>query len=180
MCKKVLTAIVFFAIAAAAVSVYAKDDFAEVKVFFSPEDNCQDEIIFYLDEAKASIYIAMYLITSRLLSAAVSEAKKRGVDVKICLDAEQAKEKYSKSNFLSKKGIPIKMVEGAGIMHHKFCVIDDEIVITGSYNWTRSANNKNDENLLVIKSKKIADKYKEEFKKLWNGKKLDYKPFFKH
>lgn len=58
-------------------------------------------------------------------------------------------------------------------MHNKFCVIDDEVIITGSYNWTVRADLENDENLLIIHSREIAKKYKEEFERLWSGKKLD-------
>lgn len=58
-------------------------------------------------------------------------------------------------------------------MHNKFCIIDDHITLTGSYNWTASADLKNDENLLIIESKEIARIYKEQFNKFWNGTFID-------
>ena len=58
-------------------------------------------------------------------------------------------------------------------MHNKFCIVDDQITLTGSYNWTARADLENDENLLVIESKEIARIYKEQFNKFWNGTYID-------
>ena len=100
-------------------------------------------------------------------------AKDRGVDVKVCLDEEQPHYEYTKSKFLENKGVNIRLISGSGIMHNKFCIIDDSITITGSYNWTVSADLRNDENVLIIKSRELARRYREQFNKFWDGTYID-------
>ena len=145
----------------------------QVEVFFSPQDNCAGEIISRIDDAKRSVYTAMYFFTSRPIAQALVKAKDRGVDVKVCLDKEQPAYEYSKSEYLRNKKIDTRLVGGSGIMHHKFCVIDEHIVITGSYNWTARADLENDESLVVINSREIAKKFLKEFNQLWQGTKID-------
>ncbi len=145
----------------------------QIEVLFSPKDNCAQEIVSKIDKAKDYVYVAMYYFTSRPIAQALIRARDRGVDVKVCLDKEQPTYEYSKSRFLENKGINIKLIGGSGIMHNKFCIIDDHITITGSYNWTVSADLKNDENVLVIESKEITRIYKEQFNKYWNGTYID-------
>jgi phosphatidylserine/phosphatidylglycerophosphate/cardiolipin synthase-like enzyme len=141
---------------------------ADTKVYFSPAGGCQEAVIAELGKAKASIDVAMFSFTSREIAQALLKAKDRGVKIRISLDKAQIKEKFSKSRYLSKKGVNVKFHMGIGIMHDKFAVIDDKIVLSGSFNWTVSAEKKNAENLLVITDKKIAEKYKEQFKLLWS------------
>lgn len=145
----------------------------QVEVFFSPQDNCAREIISRIDDAKSSVYIAMYFFTSRPIAQALVKAKDRGVDVKVCLDKEQPAYEYSKSEYLRNKEINTRLVGGSGIMHHKFCVIDEHMVITGSYNWTARADLENDESLVVINSREIVKKFLKEFNQLWQGEKID-------
>ena len=145
----------------------------QIKVLFSPQDNCAQEIVSEIDKAKDYVYVAMYFFTSRPIAQALIRAKDRGVDVKVCLDEEQLTSEYSKSRFLESKDINIKLIGGSGIMHNKFCIIDDHITLTGSYNWTVSADLKNDENLLIIESKEITRIYKKQFNKFWNGVFID-------
>ena len=146
----------------------------QARVFFSPQDGCAKEVVSQLDNAKNSIYIAMYFFTSRDMAQALVRAKQRGLDVKVCLNAPDKSseyDKYSKDVYLKNNGIPVKPIKGKGIMHNKFCIIDEEIVLTGSYNWTKRAEAENDENMLVINSKEIAKIYKEEFDRIYGGKK---------
>lgn len=148
---------------------YAQETAPQVEVLFSPQDNCAGEIVSQIDKAEDYVYVAMYYFTSRPLAQALIRARDRGVDVKVCLDEEQPHYEYSKSRFLDKKGIDIKLVGGSGIMHNKFCIIDDFTTITGSYNWTARADLENDENVLIIKSAQIAKTYKEQFNRFWDG-----------
>lgn len=149
-----------------------------VSVFFSPEDDCVKAIVKEIESAEKSIDIAMYSFTSRPLSSALIEAVKRGIDVKVCLDQNQKTEKFSKAKFLENQGAAVGFKNGIGCMHNKFCIIDKETVITGSYNWTASADMRNDENLLVIKSKPLAEKYSSYFSRLWKGEIPDEKEIF--
>jgi len=145
----------------------------DIRVLFSPQDNCARDIVTRIDQARSYVYVAMYVFTARPLAQALVRARDRGLDVKVCLDQEQSKYEYSKSKFLENKGIPVKLIGGSGIMHNKFCVIDGVITITGSYNWTGRADLENDENVLIVRSAEIARQYKEQFDKFWSGTYID-------
>lgn len=157
-----------------------------VKVFFSPDGGAQEAIIEKINEARREILVAMYCFTSRPLARALVRARERGVNVKVMLDRDCAKDKYSKEEYLRKNGIMVKLSpERSGLlsrffqiyppkMHHKFAVIDENVLITGSYNWTRTAEISNWENILLFEDAgELALEYKKEFERLWNweGKK---------
>lgn len=144
-----------------------------IEIFFSPSDNCIQELISEIEKAESSLLIAMYNFTSKPLAQALINACQRQIEVKVCLDGTDPYHRHAKGSYLSKKGVLVKIIEGEGIMHHKFCIIDEKKVITGSFNWTTSADLRNDENLLVIRSADIAASYKDEFMRLWKGKKID-------
>ncbi len=141
---------------------------ADTRAYFSPNGGCQDAVITEITKAQKSIDIAMYSITSREIAQAILKAKERNVKVRIVLDRSQIQEHFSKSRYLINKGIDVKFHLGPGLMHDKFAVIDDQVLLTGSFNWTVSADKKNAENLLVITDKELARKYTKEFKHLWN------------
>ncbi len=160
-----LTAILL--LSSLATSPFADD--SEIKVLFSPQDECGREILGRIGSAEKSIELAMYTLTSRALSNALASAARRGVTVRVFLDGENAEEYYSKAGFLAKNGVIVKPEKGEGLMHNKFCIIDDKTVITGSYNWTVSADLKNDENVIIMESDKIAKIFKLQFEKYWQG-----------
>lgn len=150
----------------------------EVRVFFSPQGGCEEAIMAQIDKAQRYVHVAMYAFTSRYLAQALVRAKERGVDVKVVLDASFDEEsKYSKGDYLRRKGIPVKDVSPRwrqglrvieGLMHNKFAVIDDQVVATGSYNWTARAQRANYENLLVfVDVPSLASAYEKEFQRLW-------------
>ncbi len=138
-----------------------------LEIYFCPEDRCGDAIVSLLANSKKGVSVAMYTFTSRDSSTALVDAAKRGVDIRVYLNNDQRNEKYSKAKFLKKKGIPVKFHDHDGLMHNKFAIIDDEIVATGSFNWTASADTRNDENLVFIRNKKAAEAYKKKFDALW-------------
>ncbi len=144
--------------------------FASIDVYFSLVNDPEGAIIQELDKANETIDMAMYYFTDRDLANAVIDAHDRGVRVRIYLDKDQEVAKYSKSRYMVKYGVPVLYSSNPYIMHHKFCVIDNEVVVTGSYNWTASADTRNNENLLVIHDAKIADEYSAEFNRLWNNR----------
>jgi phosphatidylserine/phosphatidylglycerophosphate/cardiolipin synthase-like enzyme len=142
--------------------------YAETQVYFSPNGGCQDAIVMELKKAHKSIDIAMFALTSREIAQALLEAKERHVKIKITLDNAQIKDQYSKGRFLINKGIDVKFHMGPGLMHDKFAVIDDQVVLTGSFNWTVTADKRNAENLLIISDVELAKKYTKQFKHLWS------------
>ena len=93
------------------------------------------------------------------------DAHKRGVNVSVVLDKSQRSQKYSSADFTAHAGIPTFIDPAHAIAHNKVMVIDKETVITGSFNFTKAAEEKNAENLLVIRSKALAQEYIENWKK---------------
>ena len=142
--------------------------FASIDIYFSLADDPEGVIIEELNKAEKSIDIAMYYFTDRDLANAVIDAYNRGVKVRIYLDKDQKEAKYSKSRYLAKYGISIRYSSNPHNMHHKFAIIDNQVVITGSYNWTASAGVRNNENLLVIRDPPLVNRYNQEFYRLWS------------
>ena len=104
---------------------------ASIDVYFSLVDDPEQAIIQELDKAEKSIDIAMYYFTDRDLANAVIDGHNRGVRVRIYLNKDQREAKYSKSCYLAKYGISIRYSSNPYYMHHKFAVIDEEVVATG-------------------------------------------------
>jgi phosphatidylserine/phosphatidylglycerophosphate/cardiolipin synthase-like enzyme len=93
------------------------------------------------------------------------KAFKRGFKVEAILDKSQKTEKYTSATFISNAGIPTYIDDKHAIAHNKIMIIDRETVITGSFNFTKAAEEKNAENLLVIKSRELAKDYMDNWHK---------------
>lgn len=121
-----------------------------------------------IDNAVKRIDVAVYTFTSRPLAQALVDAHERGVRVRVLLDPAQAAKEYSKASYLANYGIDVRTEKGAGLMHHKFVLIDDSVLITGSFNWTASAEAENDENILLLKGfPATCRSYSREFERIW-------------
>jgi len=135
-----------------------------VQVFFSPDGGCTDAIVAALEGAKESVCVQAYSFTSAPIAKALLAAKGRGVLVYVILDKSQRTEKYSSADFLSRAGVPVLIDAGHAIAHNKVIIIDEILVITGSFNFTKSAENRNSENLLLIRDAKMAAAYLKNWK----------------
>lgn len=140
---------------------------AKTEVYFSLYDNPQKEIIKNINQAQAFINIAMYTFTDKEIALPLIDAQERGVKVRVYLDRSQIGSTYSISRLLVQNGIKVRISTNNYIMHHKFAIIDNYLLLTGSYNWTFAANNKNEENLMVIDDPEIITRYQNQFEKLW-------------
>ena len=141
-----------------------------VSVYFSPQDKSMTKkIIPLVQNAKKYIYIPIFVITDKILIQELTEAKSRGVDVLILTDATGAANKYSPIAELRKAGFKVKVEDRPGKLHTKAMIIDDEYLIAGSMNFSKSGENYNDENIVIIKDKEIARIYKRHFMHLWNS-----------
>jgi phosphatidylserine/phosphatidylglycerophosphate/cardiolipin synthase-like enzyme len=140
-----------------------------VEVLFSPQDSViETKLLPLINSAKNYIYIPIFFFTSKEMSDALINAHLRGVDIKIINDATNAHTKYSVHKILRKSGIKVKTENYAGKMHMKSIIIDDKISVLGSMNYTKSANLRNDENILIIYNSEIAKYLKGTFMYLWN------------
>ena len=131
----------------------------QIEVFFSPHGGCTDAIVKTLGQAKSGILIQAYSFTSAPIAKAAVDAHKRGVQVKVILDKSQRTEKYSSADFLAHAGVPVSIDAKHKIAHNKIMIIDSSTVITGSFNFTKAAEEGNAENLLIIQSTDLAAKY---------------------
>lgn len=114
--------------------------------------------------------IAIYTLTNDKIYAAIEEAYKRGIKVRIITDDECCKMGGSVIARCAAIGIPTKTDDSARAnMHHKFAVIDNSVVITGSFNWTNQAVKINQENIIFYESKELAAKYTDEYNRLWDS-----------
>ena len=158
--------------------IVVPDNNTKIKVLFSPQDKIIDnEIIPIIQKAKKSIYIPIFFITHKEIQDALIKAHKRGVDIKIINDATNAHSKYTIHKELRKSGIKVKTENYAGKMHMKAMFVDGRISIIGSMNFTKSANNKNDENIIIIDNEEIARYFQKTFIYLWNKIPSKYEHF---
>ena len=173
------------------VFIFSLNALAKTEVYFSLYDDPEAIIIKNIDGAEEFIGIAMYTFTDVEIAQAILEARDRVIDIKIFLDRSQVKAKNSRSRYFVQNGIEVRTSSNNYIMHNKFAIIDGKIVITGSYNWTFSANNRNDENLMVIDDPELIEIFQNQFVNLWTNKyslertrqlykiaKLDFLPTF--
>ena len=151
-------------LSAAATSLVQAPD---IEVYFSRVGDPQTAIIQVLDGASKTLHIALYYFTDPDLAAAVVRAQRRGVPTYVYLDRSQVTQQYSQARYLAAQSVPVRISSNSAIMHNKFAIIDGATVITGSYNWTKSAYQRNDENLLVIRREDVARRYKQRFASFW-------------
>jgi phosphatidylserine/phosphatidylglycerophosphate/cardiolipin synthase-like enzyme len=126
---------------------------------FTPRSKCAPLIESEIGLAKHDIAVQAYSFTSAPIADALIQAHERGVKVTVILDKSQRRAKNSQIKRLLNAGIPVFIDTKVSIAHNKVIIIDNDIVITGSYNFTNNAENKNAENLLVIKGQDTALKY---------------------
>lgn len=125
----------------------------------------QNRILQALDSAEVSITVVMAWFTNETLFQKLIDKHKQGLDVKIAIYDDGINKKHG-VNISQLPHIMIKRGQRGGLMHNKFCVIDNQVVITGSYNWSDNAEFKNDENVTVENDPKQASKYSVEFRRL--------------
>ena len=141
-----------------------------VSVYFSPQDKAlSNELATIIKNSKNYIYIPTFLFTHKILTNELIEAYKRGIDVKIIIDATNTYGQHSVFKHLRQSGIPVKVENYAGKMHAKAMIIDDEYIIAGSTNFSDSGENKNDENMLIIKDSILSKFYKNYFLYFWTN-----------
>lgn len=132
------------------------------EVCFTPGNDCTTTIVNEIKKAKKSIYLQAYSFTSKPITKAITDAKRKGVDVQVILDKSQIKNnKYSSAKYLINQNVPVWIDYKPSIAHNKVIIIDNNTVITGSFNFTKAAQEKNAENVLVMHDVGLAKLYME-------------------
>jgi phosphatidylserine/phosphatidylglycerophosphate/cardiolipin synthase-like enzyme len=143
-------------------------DDTPVEVYFSPDDGVAARLAELLQNAQESIYFMAYSFTSNDLGNIILMRSEAGVRVAGVMDAEQVRSNQgTEYDPFLQAGLAVRLDGNEGLMHHKVMIIDDTIVVTGSYNFTSSAENDNDENVVIVFSPELAAQYLLEFKKVY-------------
>lgn len=136
----------------------------EIDVMFSPGGDCESRIIDEIGNAEKSLRIQAHYFTSKPIAQAVVKAKKRGVDAVVILDKSQEKMTYGSWRLMKRDGVPVYFDSKHAIANSKIILIDDHTVITGSYNYTKAADEKNAENIVIIRNANEAfEKFEKNF-----------------
>ena len=129
-----------------------------IEVYFSPNGGCTNAVVREIGKAKTTIRMQAYALTSIPIAEALIEACKRDVDVRVCCDERSSNSESFQGNEIAHAGAAVWLDGQHPIAHSKTIVIDNDTVITGSFNWSAQAE-KNLENLLVIRDAKLAAQY---------------------
>jgi len=135
-------------------------------VYFSPDGQCESKVIEWIGRANSSIHILIYSFTLDSVSDALITAHNEGVEIKIVFEKSQISQ-YSEYQTLKTAGVMIRNDTNSKLMHHKVMIVNETIVLTGSFNWSASGQESNNENLIVLNSTYIAEIYEGEFQEIW-------------
>lgn len=140
----------------------------QIDTYFSPDDGVQPILVDIINTANESIYFMAFSFTSDPIGDAVRERAQDGVTVAGVMDVEQIESNIgTEFDAFRQAGLDVYRDGNAGQMHHKTIIIDESIVITGSYNFTNSAEVRNDEYVLVIYNEAIAKLFIAEFQRVY-------------
>lgn len=136
------------------------------EVCFSPEEACDLKLLKLVDSAKESIDVAIYDINLPALVSLLIE-KSKTTKVRIVADQRQSKGEHSRLNALIDAGAAVRLGHQKGIFHNKFVIIDNSLLETGSFNFTRHASTANQENQVYLTSPKVLVRYHKKFEQIW-------------
>jgi phosphatidylserine/phosphatidylglycerophosphate/cardiolipin synthase-like enzyme len=163
----------------AMVSDCCSNDTNSVECYFPRAgENVKAELISVIDSAKSTLDIAIYSMGDPDISNEILKVKQRGIPVRVITDRTEGAGKYQEAimNSLKAAGIPVKKNNHAGLMHLKVSIVDSATVTSGSFNYTKTAENENDEVFIIIRNQKISQGFTDEFNKMWSDTKnyVDY------
>lgn len=138
----------------------------KIENYFCPEDSCAMHVTDVLASAKVSIDFMTFSFTHTTIADTIVDKHKEGIPVRGVFEKFQNSQ-WSQYEKLKGEGIDVRFDTNPKNMHNKVFIIDKEIVVTGSFNPTKSADTKNDENILIIHDKEIAKRYLEEFEQIY-------------
>ncbi len=143
-----------------------------IEYAFSPGGKPADMVIKWIQRANSTVHVLIYTFTLDSVRDALIQAKNRGVDVKIVMDrTEQASlaTKGSEYQPLKNAGIDVRLDSNSALMHDKVAIIDGHILLTGSFNWSTQANERNNENLVVLDNASWAAAFEIQFQTIYNA-----------
>lgn len=139
----------------------------EVETFFSPDDGAVFKIVDLINGAKTRVDVLAYTITSDPISNALLRAAERGILVRGVVEGSQINAMGSDVSAMISSGLDLRLDGNPNSMHHKVIIIDSSLVLLGSYNFTRSAEENNDENMMIVHDPALAEQFLIEFDRLF-------------
>jgi len=135
-------------------------------VYFSPQGGCEGQVVHWIDRANETLHVLIYSFTNDAIGDAVVRAHQRGVEVKVVFEESQVSS-YSEYWKLQSIGALVRNDTNSGRMHHKTAVIDGYVILTGSFNWSAAAEERNNENMMILRSEDLAHVFEEAFQTIW-------------
>ena len=142
---------------------------AESRAYFSPRDDCPRAIAGLFARVRRWADVCVFTITDDRIAEAIMSAHRRGVKVRIVTDDDKSLDPGSDVCRLKKAGVAVRVDQSDYHMHHKFAVYDRKTLLTGSYNWTRSAAQHNEENFIVSEDRGLLNRFMKAFDHLWES-----------
>lgn len=138
------------------------------EAFFAPHEDVASRIIHALSATRTRADLAVFTITDDRVSRAILDAHQRGVAIRIVSDNDKSADLGSDIDGLAQRGVAVRIDRTPVHMHHKFGVLDGQVLLNGSYNWTRSASRENHENLVISRDPGLITAFEREFEHCWN------------
>lgn len=135
--------------------------------YFSPGDDCRLKLIELIHGAKQSLEICVFTISDDRITEAILQAQRRKIALRIITDDDKSLDRGSDVERLINKGIALRMDDDPSHMHNKFAIIDSKLLVNGSFNWTRSASDRNQENILLTDDPALVVPFVSQFERLW-------------
>lgn len=146
---------------------HSQTDNVDADACFSPGTDCLNRILSLCNNARSQIAVCVFTISCNEISAALLAAHQRGIKVRIITDNDKRNDKGSDVYRLAQAGIPVTVDKTEYHMHHKFALFDNRTLLSGSFNWTRSATKYNQENILTTNNRTLVSAFSKEFEHLW-------------
>ena len=139
-----------------------------VASFFSPGDDCWQEVARQFRHARSAADVCVFTITDDRIADAILDAHRRGVRIRVVSDDEKSHDPGSDIPRFAAAGIPTKIDHSPAHMHHKFAIFDGRLLLNGSFNWTRAASAGNEENLIASTDPGLIAAFQKRFDVLWS------------
>ncbi len=149
------------------INLYEVSEPQVLGVCFSPNGGREETVLSWIGKANSSLHILIYSFTLDTVGDALVEARGRGVEIKVVFQKSQVSQ-YSEYQKLREAEIEVRNDTNSQLMHDKVTIVDGNVVLTGSFNWSSNAQKYNDENLVVIKDSSIASSYENTFLTIWD------------
>jgi len=138
------------------------------EAYFSPGSDCRNKIISLIDSSKKTVDICVFTISDNRITQSILAAHKRGVVITVISDNDKSNDKGSDVDYLSNNGVNVLFDRSSYHMHHKFAIFDGRLLLNGSFNWTRSASDFNEENIMVLSDASLVSQFSKRFAELKN------------